>query len=349
VDEAVQEGALHVARELERRVRERVAREGLEFRTFCLGLHFEDEALARSGWLESYRATIKKLAGTALAQGWPGRDVDLERPDATFVYDPRSERLEVRVRPIYLYGRYRKLARGLPQTRWHCRSCGGEGCKKCGGKGRAREGSVEERIGDPVARAHRAWGEPLLHGMGREDADVCMLGSGRPFVLEVVSPRRRAVDLSAVVPEEGVALAGPLREVDQALVARLKSLDPAKRYRALCRTESPPSPERVSLLTASLLGEIQQRTPRRVKSRADLVRPRRLLALSARSLGPCELELDLTTESGTYVKELVSGDEGRTQPSVSSMLGVAAQVVALDVLEILVEDSEIVGSLGNTH
>ncbi len=335
-----------VARDLERRVVERVEREGLEFRSFCLGLHFEDEALARSGWLDRWRATVKRVAGTALGARWPERTVDLVRADVTFVFDPRSAKLEVRSRPIFLYGRYRKLERGLPQTRWHCRSCGGRGCKKCGGKGRAKEGSVEEKIDDPVARAFRAWGEPLLHGMGREDADVCMLGGGRPFVLEVVSPRRRTtVEVGSLVPEPGVELVSPLREVEAELVARLKTLDPSKRYRALCRAEQPIDPSRIELLASRLTGvPIQQRTPQRVKSRADKVRPRHVLALSAKRLGEREVELELTTESGTYIKELVSGDEGRTTPSVAEVLGAAIVVAELDVVEVLVDDSDIIAT-----
>lgn len=333
-----------VARDFERRVLERVEREALEFETFCLGVSFEDATLAREGWLDHYRATIKRVAGTALALAWTDRKVDLARAEATFVFDPRSNRLDVRMRPIFLYGRYRKLERELPQTRWHCRSCGGRGCKKCEGTGRAKAGSVEERIGDPVAKAFRAWGLPLLHGMGREDADVRMLGSGRPFVLEVVSPRQRSVALSAIAPEAGVELVEPLRETTADLVARLKTLDPSKRYRALCRSEQPIEPARVELLSASLVGpEIQQRTPQRVKSRADRVRPRHVLALSAKLVGACELELDLTTEAGTYVKELVSSDEGRTTPSVASVLGVPIRVEELDVLDVLIEDKAVLG------
>ena len=45
-------------------------------------------------------------------------------------------------------------------------------------------------------------------------------------------------------------------------------------------------------------------------------------------------DLELETDSGTYVKEFVSGDDGRTQPNFSERLGVQCVVVALDVLAI---------------
>ena len=39
-------------------------------------------------------------------------------------------------------------------------------------------------------------------------------------------------------------------------------------------------------------------------------------------------------EGGLYVKELVSGDEGRTKPSLSELLGAPALVEELDVINV---------------
>jgi tRNA pseudouridine synthase 10 len=43
-------------------------------------------------------------------------------------------------------------------------------------------------------------------------------------------------------------------------------------------------------------------------------------------------------QHGTYVKEWISGDEGRTTPSLASLLGVGARCRQLDVEEILTDD-----------
>jgi tRNA pseudouridine synthase 10 len=40
------------------------------------------------------------------------------------------------------------------------------------------------------------------------------------------------------------------------------------------------------------------------------------------------------TESGTYVKEFVHGDSGRTVPSLAGKLGIACTVEWLDVIRI---------------
>jgi len=39
-------------------------------------------------------------------------------------------------------------------------------------------------------------------------------------------------------------------------------------------------------------------------------------------------------ESGIYVKELIHGDRGRTQPSMAELLGRSCEVVELDVLDV---------------
>jgi tRNA pseudouridine synthase 10 len=39
-------------------------------------------------------------------------------------------------------------------------------------------------------------------------------------------------------------------------------------------------------------------------------------------------------EGGLYIKELISGDEGRSKPSVSEVLGINALCEQLDVLQV---------------
>lgn len=46
------------------------------------------------------------------------------------------------------------------------------------------------------------------------------------------------------------------------------------------------------------------------------------------------LILDVVTQAGTYIKELVHGDFGRTQPSISQMIGDFIDIIALDVTAI---------------
>jgi len=89
---------------------------------------------------------------------------------------------------------------------------------------------------------------------------------------------------------------------------------------------------------------LEQRTPERVSQRrADLVRRRRVEEVELLECGGHEFSLRVRAQSGTYIKELVSGDGGRTQPSVTGLLGAPCRCVELDVLDIHISDSVVCG------
>ncbi|PVX25960.1 MAG: tRNA pseudouridine(54/55) synthase Pus10, partial [Candidatus Bathyarchaeum sp.] len=44
-------------------------------------------------------------------------------------------------------------------------------------------------------------------------------------------------------------------------------------------------------------------------------------------------------QGGLYIKELVSGDQGRTIPSIASIINAEAKPLELDVLKIIMEES----------
>ena len=83
------------------------------------------------------------------------------------------------------------------------------------------------------------------------------------------------------------------------------------------------------------LDEIQQQTPLRVlRRRADMVRVKHVLDLSYEIIDDNTFSMKIKTEGGLYIKELISGDEGRSQPNVSEILGVNAICEQLDVIEV---------------
>jgi tRNA pseudouridine synthase 10 len=78
---------------------------------------------------------------------------------------------------------------------------------------------------------------------------------------------------------------------------------------------------------------IEQKTPQRVAHRrADKVRKRKVVVQDAKVIDDGKLWMRIKTEAGTYVKEFVSGDDGRTKPSIADMLSVKANVEKLTVV-----------------
>ncbi len=326
------------------------AADGLEWHRFTVGSRWEPERLAReealwvevgTEWGESARAAFNRELGKRIA-GRTGADGVTADPDLVFLADLEVGRVGVTVLPLYVQGRYRKLDRSLPQTRWPCRRCRGRGCTACAGSGKTYAESVEELVAAPFLAATGADGS-RFHGMGREDIDARMLGRGRPFVLELLRPRRRSLDLAGLADDLARTAAGrvevvDLRPAEARDVVRVKEAAPDKSYRVGVIGTAPVAKvnEALDLATARA---IAQRTPTRVAHRrADRVRTRRIVAAQLVEASEGRFTLDLRTEAGTYVKEWVEGDGGRTDPSLSALLGVPLKVDFLDVMEI--HDSE---------
>ena len=198
--------------------------------------------------------------------------------------------------------------------------------------------SVEELIAGEVMRESGGTAH-ALHGMGREDVDARMLGRGRPFIIEIKEPRKRRIDLDAAVRRinaSGMVEVDRLTPATGGDVVALKEDRAAKTYRVLLRTAPPVEEAKLKGTLPVLVGEpIAQRTPGRVvHRRADTTRARRLLSAEVVGVEGDRAELRVTAEAGTYIKEWVHGDGGRTRPSLAERLGAACEVLELDVLDV---------------
>lgn len=318
----------------------------VESENFLVGSKVEPEIIRKEKDLwerfglessESIKSELNREIGK-LALPMIHRPVEFKNPQVVALVDTRFGDVTLDIAPVFIAGRYNKYSREIPQTIWPCRECHGKGCPHCHGKGKMYETSVQEIIGD-IALEMAEGQEHFFHGMGREDIDALMLGDGRPFVLEISQPKKRFIDLDDLERRSNEGkLAGynSLHFVKREAVERYKGAASNKIYRVRVKADGKLNKEAVVDTALSFKdADISQRTPRRVEHRrADLVRKRKIHWVKADSFDGDEFDLELETDSGTYVKEFVSGDEGRTEPSFSERLGVQCKVTALDVLAI---------------
>lgn len=253
---------------------------------------------------------------------------------------------------VFLEGRYKKLTRDLPQTIFYCPECKGhrrrrQKCERCEGFGKLSRDSVQELVAWVACKAFGTR-KQKFHGAGREDVDVRMLGHGRPFVLELSEPKEFDVDLAELEAEinrrnEGRLEIHGLHWSEKGRVRILKEEAHAKEYEALVTCEEAPPQAAIDALVGQRL-EIVQRTPGRVAHRrADLERKR---WVEFRAIEPAEtpegegarFRVRMRTQHGTYVKEVLNGDGGNTQPNVAEMFGTPCSCVELDVTAILDEE-----------
>jgi tRNA U54 and U55 pseudouridine synthase Pus10 len=212
------------------------------------------------------------------------------------------------------------------------------------------------------------YGMVKFHASGREDMNVRMTlppdltdnVGGRPFVLEIIDALRlptvnqlRAVvseinhtgpdDPTEIVSSDGrtygrnpfgVGISSCLRFVPGNSFRTLQSdtEEKVKYYGCDCWSEARiPSSDYLNERLAVCPIVLRQRTPVRVlHRRPNFARTRHILSLKATKVDEHNFRLNISTDAGTYVKEFVHGDLGRTVPSVSSLLGCKTDIPVLD-------------------
>lgn len=190
-----------------------------------------------------------------------------------------------------------------------------------------------------------------FHSGGREDIDVRMLGLGRPFVLELVHPRKRIsatdADLRALtdrVRDQGEDLA--VRELgftDKTCFEVLtKAADTkVKAYAAIIQTELPLTAQKLAEVAALRDVEIDQMTPLRVLHRRTLMsRDKMIFRCLLRPLNDFTAVCFMLSSAGTYIKEFVHGDLNRTRPNLGMLLGGRCDILQLDVIQLYEELDE---------
>uniref|UniRef100_T1IET3 tRNA pseudouridine(55) synthase n=1 Tax=Rhodnius prolixus TaxID=13249 RepID=T1IET3_RHOPR len=245
---------------------------------------------------------------------------------------------------IHIAGRYNKWSRELPQTPWII-----------DGK-RRMESSVQEIITEPLLKLTSAQ-DARFSSSGREDVDVRTLGRGRPFSVELIDPKKTIFTNEEMrKTEQQINELGnnkvtirDLQIVGKECLNLLKDGEEMKTkdYNALCvllgRVDSQNNPkeyciedclQKINSIQTPLV--IDQATPVRVLHRRALaIRQKTIHTMSGTKISESQFVLHLQTQAGTYIKEFIHGDLGRTSPSLGELLeGYQVDILALDVQDI---------------
>lgn len=247
--------------------------------------------------------------------------------DSTFSYE-----ITVKPSPLFYAGHYRKLSRRVSHVPWYTKV----GAKKYP----LSVQEVVEKVFKKIFEAEKV----VIHAAGREDADARMVGSGRPVVVEVKSPKRRSVDvdeLRVLVERELRSLNVPIElcitsTASRGLVTLIKEHSRRKKkvYRVtVYSSENLEVGELKKLEEFFENREVHQRTPlRKLKRGKDRIRARKVYAVRTLRVSDKVFEALVLCEGGLYVKELVHCDNGRTTPCFASVLGKSLIPIELDVV-----------------
>lgn len=342
-------------------VRQKIRILGLDFNSFIMACQINSKKILKRekkayehlnyrGY-DDIKHHLKRDIGVMVAKKLDKR-IEFKNPDVVimikikegeFNNSPYPEVSNVNIfidtNPLFIEGRYRKLKRGIPQTKWPCSKCKGMGCPECDNTGQQYKYTVEGLIANQVIPMTKA-NSTKFHGSGREDIDVLMLGDGRPFVIEVNHPFKRNIDLKFLrrlinSHSDGMVEVNDLKFTTRDRIAQIKnsSVESYKIYNAVAEFEEGVTSQ--DILNIEKLHNIDQRTPVRVeRRRADLIRKRKIDGIEVERINSKKLMLNIKCQGGLYIKELISGDGGRTKPSISSITGKKAVCSQLDVVKV---------------
>lgn len=315
----------------------------IEWETFLVQTTFDKKTLA----IEDSVFDSKKLTDCMALKNLVNRDAikiiekktgkkQSPTPDITFRLDFKNDCGKANPANIYLFGHYLKKTRQYCQHDWSCSACRGRGCKRCNFQ-KENYPSIETALRDHFAKGFGA-SDARLHASGREDVDVMMIGTGRPAVLEIVGPKKRSADLKKICKQ--LKDATPIeflhpKHVQKFWIEAVCNSHYDKHYRATIHCADGLDKNDWKKISESIPCTLAQRTPIRVsKRRADLIRRRRVYDIKLVKSTKNEFIVDVLAEAGTYIKEMIHGDQNRTNPSISSILKKPCSCSQLDVLGI---------------
>ena len=176
---------------------------GYEFSTFTVGAILKQSIIERDDKLRSkfhlhgvdgIKTAVTRELGKKFVSKTKKR-IDHLLADITFTINFKTEQCNVKTKPIFLYGRYIKNKRGLPQKEKSCRDCKGKGCIFCNNHGIVSFDGVEGKISKflyekfKTERVKFTW-------IGGEDKTSLVMGNGRPFFAKLLSPKKRNIRLA---------------------------------------------------------------------------------------------------------------------------------------------------------
>jgi len=316
----------------------------VEFATFLIGtvpsneMANEEEKLQDkigADFSEPVKTEINREIGKLVEQKTE-KTFSSKNPDVTAILDLQNNLIRTQIRSVYVFGKYQKLLRGIPQTKWVCHNCNGKGCIACKGTGKLYKTSVQEEIEKSFLKAADAK-KSTFHGAGREDIDARNL-DWRPFIIELVKPMKRKIDLKkiqTIANKNKKVKVKNLKFADKDFVNKIKFAKIDKTYAAEVIFLKNIDKNKLKELKKLNNKMIMQQTPTRVvHRRANIMRRRTLKQISWKLETKRKVIFTIKGESGLYIKELITGDQGRTEPNISEILGNKVKKISLDVIKI---------------
>ena len=135
-----------------------------------------------------------------------------EVPDLTFKINFKDDSCRIHSRSLFVYGRYTKTRRNIPQKRVSCKNCEGKGCITCNFHGLENYNSVEGQITKLLNMKYDSR-QVKINWIGGEDKSSLISGNGRPFFVKIFQPHIRRLKFKKRITLDGIEL-HDLRQIE---------------------------------------------------------------------------------------------------------------------------------------
>jgi len=299
-----------------------------EYETFLIGASIPQSVLDREDELrsrlkikgkESVKSQITRMLAKKISKS-TGKHADYSRPDITILLSLSDGMITINPRSIWLSSRYVKLKRGISQRASDCKNCNGLGCAVCNYLGKSAE-NIQSVATKYFCKKFVAEGCNFVW-LGSEDENSLVEGSGRPFFVEVIRPKKRlaAEDRSKFKSR----LSFKSDDLKIFKVVRLdKRITEVPQFDVKCvvnliRKESE-SPQ--ELRVEDIERNFSEALVNVRLSRKYRIVQRLIHSIKAKTTdGGAKAELLIVCEGGVPLKKLVTGQDDSVEPNLSNLL-----------------------------
>ena len=308
-----------------------------EFENFSVGLSappewVEREDLIRSEFRLQGRHNVKFDASHKLASKLLEllkKPLNRFKPDVVAVLDVVSGAVKVDARSIYMFGRYTKSRRGLPQKRPRCKICRGRGCPECEYTGKVKGLSVEQLLSNHLLKILQGT-KTTFSWFGSEDDRSLVLGGGRPFYVEVHNPKKRHLPTLTLPANLGHGV----KLTQLTLLDAKPEKVPSFKNKVLARVIFQNKPDKKVLRSLPNVIEVHQASPGKRKTYLKKIYEATIRLVGNRGY------IRFICDSGLSIRRFLTGVGEPITPNLPSLLGVGVEVdeeKPFDILDVLLE------------
>jgi tRNA pseudouridine synthase 10 len=302
-----------------------------DFKTFHLGIMLKPSFLERDDHIkskfkikgiENIKFDIAKELSKKISRKTNSKK-KINDPDLFIQANFKDESCVIQTKPVFVYGRYNKKIRKLPQKQELCNSCNGIGCHNCNFKGMDDVGSIEGKISNLLLKKFNAK-QVKINWIGGEDQSSLVLGNGRPFFAKILNPKKRNRLLRKLSDLNGVNLS----ELQKISLQPKGSIPFKSEVSITVDTEKPISLIKLKKLKTLVNSEIKS------ISRDKKNTHKKIYKIGYKKLGQNCFILDLFVDGGLPLKSFIQNSD--TVPNISELLKNKCQCKKFDFKNIVV-------------